>query len=242
LRPTSTACRPSKSECDIVENCDGSTAACTADAVKDDGTACTSDGNSCTDDVCTIGTCAHPTNSLPCSDEIFCNGADTCVNGGCNEHAGDPCGGPDGDADCMESCNEGTDACVAPDPNGSPCSDDDACTRNDSCTNGTCSGQPDPQCATTTTTLPPELCGDANGDGKISAPDAQFALRAAVGTIECSLTVCDYNGDGKLTTPDALLILKAAVGQDVEPRCPPALRAEVTTTLKITTTTVGDLP
>jgi hypothetical protein len=34
-------------------------------------------------------------------------GNDTCTGGTCSTHAGDPCSGPDGDANCSESCNEG---------------------------------------------------------------------------------------------------------------------------------------
>jgi len=52
------------------------------------------------------------------------------------------------------------------------------------------------------------------------ASDAQFALRAAVGSALCSLCECDANDSTTVTATDALLILKFAVGQDVEIDCP----------------------
>jgi hypothetical protein len=171
-----------------------------------------------------------------CNDGLFCNGADTCSGGTCSQHAGNPCPGPDGDADCKESCNENAANCSANDPNGSTCNDGVECTTDDKCSNGICSGDAS-GCATTTTTLPQSLCGDANADGKITASDALAALKTAVGSTTCPLFRCDYNGDTKITASDALAILRKAVGQDVPPKCPPALQAEVTTTLAATTTT-----
>ncbi|MFN2425588.1 MAG: dockerin type I repeat-containing protein, partial [Candidatus Binatia bacterium] len=67
---------------------------------------------------------------------------------------------------------------------------------------------------------PVTLCGDANNDGNITASDALFALSAAVGSKQCSLSVCDANGSGSISAGDALLILKAAVGSAVELKCP----------------------
>ena len=64
-----------------------------------------------------------------------------------------------------------------------------------------------------------QLCGDGNGDGKITAADALFALRTAVGSADCSLAACDYNGDDKITAGDALAILRKAVGQDPPGNC-----------------------
>lgn len=74
---------------------------------------------------------------------------------------------------------------------------------------------------TTTTTIPfvPE-CGDANANGRITATDALFALRASVGTYECAPSVCDANDSGAITASDSLLILRRATGQDVALGCP----------------------
>jgi hypothetical protein len=78
----------------------------------------------------------------------------------------------------------------------------------------------DPGPTTTTTTMPEPLCGDANGDEKITAADALIALRTAVGSASCPVSVCDYTGDDKVAASDALAILRRAVGQSVTANCP----------------------
>jgi hypothetical protein len=66
---------------------------------------------------------------------------------------------------------------------------------------------------TTTTTLPNgEECGDADGNGSITASDALLALRTAVGAAQCPLARCDTNADGFINTTDSLRILRKAVG------------------------------
>ncbi len=54
----------------------------------------------------------------------------------------------------------------------------------------------------------------------ITASDALFALKAAVGSITCELCRCDIDGSGTLTASDALRILRKAVGVDVPLDCP----------------------
>jgi len=104
------------------------------------GAACTDDGNACTDDACDVaGACTHVDNTAPCDDGSYCNGADSCSGGSCAVHAGDPCLGADGDADCAESCDEANDGCIATDLDGSPCDDGSFCNGADSCSAGTCS-------------------------------------------------------------------------------------------------------
>lgn len=73
---------------------------------------------------------------------------------------------------------------------------------------------------TTTTTVAPVLCGDANGDGTITATDALMGLTAAIGLRTCALCVCDIDGSGAVTATDALMVLKVAVGQVIAPQCP----------------------
>jgi hypothetical protein len=60
----------------------------------------------------------------------------------------------DADADCSESCNEGTDACTTVDPNGSACNDSLFCNGADTCTAGVCSGHAGNPC--------PGADGDSN--------------------------------------------------------------------------------
>jgi len=77
-----------------------------------------------------------------CNDDVFCNGADTCIAGACGEHVGDPCPGADGDGDCTESCDEAARSCSSSDEDGSPCADGLFCTVGDVCEAGICHGAP----------------------------------------------------------------------------------------------------
>ncbi len=62
------------------------------------------DANSCTDDSCDPQTgCVHDNNTAACDDGLFCNGYDTCGDGSCTVHSGDPCK--------QLTCNEETDIC-----------------------------------------------------------------------------------------------------------------------------------
>lgn len=74
--------------------------------------------------------------------------------------------------------------------------------------------------ATPGTTAPSE-CGDATGDGDVTATDALAVLRAAVGAGNCRDCACDTNGDTSVTATDALVVLRLAVGLPVTPACPP---------------------
>jgi len=74
---------------------------------------------------------------------------------------------------------------------------------------------------TTTTTLGQSVCGDATGDGAVSATDALAALRTAISLQSCQLCVCDVNGSGSVTSTDALIVLSVAVGQPITLQCPP---------------------
>ena len=64
------------------------------------------------------------------------------------------------------------------------------------------------------------LCGDANLDLRLTAPDALVALKTGVGTDECRLCLCDTNDNGSTTAPDALAILRKSVGLTPVMDCP----------------------
>lgn len=62
-----------------------------------------------------------------------------------------------------------------------------------------------------------DVKGDADGDGKVSAADARFALRTSVeleNPIPEIYALCDYDNDGKVSAADARCILRVAVGLD----------------------------
>ena len=83
----------------------------------------------CTDDTCDgAGACAHPANTAPCDDGLYCNGTDTCSGGACTVHAGSPCP----ETEC-NTCQEATDSCF--DTSGTACTDD-----GNVCTDDTCDG------------------------------------------------------------------------------------------------------
>lgn len=102
------------------------------------------DGNPCTIDTISGSNCVYSSAPIgtPCNDGLFCNGPDTCNGGTCSLHSGNPCPGPDGDANCRESCDEATDTCTANDANGAACDDGNASTINDRCSAGVCAGTP----------------------------------------------------------------------------------------------------
>ena len=68
------------------------------------------------------------TNTAPCDDGLYCNGADTCSGGACSVHAGNPCPGTE-----CNTCQEDTDSCF--DLAGTVCADD-----GNVCTDDTCDG------------------------------------------------------------------------------------------------------
>jgi len=55
-----------------------------------------------------------------CEDDVFCNGADTCLGGTCSEHAGDPCEDDGVYCNGLEICDFGQDECIH---QGNPCPD-----------------------------------------------------------------------------------------------------------------------
>jgi hypothetical protein len=76
---------------------------------------------------------------------------------------------------------------------------------------------------TTTTTLVAgeERCGFPVSDGeKPAASDALYTLKAAVGSVQCALCVCDVDDSGAVGAGDALVILRAAVGTGASLDCP----------------------
>jgi hypothetical protein len=108
------------------------------------------------------GVCGDRLDGLTCDDGVYCNGADSCQDGSCFGHAGDPCPGPDDDGDCNETCDEAAAACTAydgdgalcaggvceggscqtPYDNGTPCTEPTECA-SAYCTDGVCCSQPD---------------------------------------------------------------------------------------------------
>jgi hypothetical protein len=135
---------------------------CTADICGPDGclypavqaeTPC-DDGNSCTPDtLCTAGVCTGGVNSCECSTDneckVFddgnrCNGDVKCIGGECvvDQNTAITCA-PSGDPCRLATCIGATGACQLIDAeDGASCEDGNACTTDDICQNGECSGPP----------------------------------------------------------------------------------------------------
>jgi len=74
--------------------------------------------------------------------------------------------------------------------------------------------------STTSTSMEPDsFCGDANGDGNLTAGDALFILRAAVGGTTCPLALCDADGSARITAGDAMRVLRVSVGSNASLVC-----------------------
>jgi Dockerin type I domain len=73
---------------------------------------------------------------------------------------------------------------------------------------------------TSTTIIPPPVCGDASGDGEITARDALLVLRTAIAASTCAACVCDVNESGSVNATDALAVLRASVGLGKPLDCP----------------------
>jgi cysteine-rich repeat protein len=130
------SCNTTQHACEHVSSCDDGIA-CTVDScagnecVHTPNDALCDAGSPCADDFCNeTNGCLFAPRSGPCDDALFCNGADTCANGSCSEHTGDPCVGG---AECRDTCDESSDTCIA--PGGSPCSED-----GNECTSDFCNG------------------------------------------------------------------------------------------------------
>ena len=107
-------------------------------------------GEICDAAECCTDTCGYATAGTQCDDGTFCNGTETCdAAGACSgASSGDPCTSfvGDGDIDCSEQCDESTDTCSLPDPDTSPCDDEDLCTPMSECQAGVCVGFGDNLC------------------------------------------------------------------------------------------------
>lgn len=87
------------------------------------------------------GLCDNPVavNLKPCVDDDLCTTSDICVDGVCV--SGDPIQCPAHDNQCLVSRCDPHHGCLY-DYSSAPCDDGDACTVNDTCTEGVCRGAP----------------------------------------------------------------------------------------------------
>lgn len=99
---------------------------------------CPNDGDPCTEDACNpeTGECGIPRSGNVCNDGLYCNGDDTCEDGECSGHTGDPCGD--------EFCDEGTNSCHC--TLDEHCDDGVFCNGEEVCNAGSCEDAANPTC------------------------------------------------------------------------------------------------
>ncbi len=238
-------------QCHDVGTCDTTTGVCSNPA-KANGTTCT-DGNACTTtDTCqtgtctagpavtctassqchdvgvcdtTTGTCSNPVkvNGTSCNDTNACTTGETCQAGSCSPATTVTCAAPD---QCHDpgTCNTTTGNCDYPNkPNGTTCTDGNACTTTDSCQAGVCAGSTPVTCAalsqchtagtcdatTGVCSNPVKATGTSCDDGSVcTVMDACAANGACIGSARvcndnnpCTIDSCVVGMGGCVYTP-----------------------------------------
>lgn len=165
------------------------------------------DANDCPGtNACNIATC-NPENTCTYAPAV-CNGGNECSIPSCDANAGcryapssDLC--PEGDQ-CNDSICDINQGCGTLPVSGRACSDSQACTTEDTCDNGLCTGTPvscmppdtcsvsscnedSGQCAVTTKCMAPTFCDNAEPAGNCVQCNEQFPCE---GNLVCSGGVC----------------------------------------------------
>jgi cysteine-rich repeat protein len=221
---------------------------CTIDGCNEEGAcentpndALCEDNNQCTLNKCsTVTACTFPIHSGSCDDDIACTVNDTCHLGQCVGTA---------DCPESLSCNLSTGMCSNSTTTTTTTTSTTTTTTSTTTTTttmppGSTTTTTLPQGGTCGNGVvePPEACddgspewtigeycdagcneldcGDTDNNGAISASDALFGLRTAVGLGTCTGCICDVDGTGSVTAGDALRLLRIAVGLSSGTSCP----------------------
>jgi len=151
------------------------------------------DNNTCTTDVCGDAICTHTSlaNGTACNDGNACTRTDRCSNAVCVGSNPVTCVALD---QCHDPgvCAPATGLCSNPNkPNGTTCSDNNACTSPDACSAGVCVGQPIVNCGAC-------ALGDTDHDGVNDCTDAcpRDPLKTTPGICPCGVPDTDSDGDG----------------------------------------------
>jgi len=193
--------------CEQGERCDESVSACVIVQCEPEQVAACDDGNPCTDDSCdaATGACINVANTAACDDGLFCNGADSCSDGSCAAHAGDPCVGG---TECADACDEQMDACFV--GAESPCADD-----GNPCTDDVCDGGG--TCLHVANLAPCDdglfcngadmcergICSAHTGDPCVGAGQACDEATESCVTLECTTPSDPACDDGNACTDDS---------------------------------------
>jgi len=174
-------------KCTTGDQCSGGQCVGTGDKKCDDG-------KSCTIDSCDGGSgCTHVNSSAACTDDGNACTSDVCSGGACTHNAataGSACGNSSNP--CLAGACQGTTCQMQPTTN--VCSDGNACTSNDKCAGGVCSGQAFKDCSDGDPCTQ-DSC-DALGNCTHSPGSGQSCTAASS---DCPVGTC--NGGKCLSTP-----------------------------------------
>jgi len=132
-------------DCTTDDACQAGTCVGTCECFADED--CSAPPPACSRFACIANSCIPvpdaTKNGETCDDGEFCTAGDVCQGGMCVSAGPTDCSSVVSAACEVGECDEGTQACVAvPASDGVACDDNDNCTLADTCSGGTCSGQP----------------------------------------------------------------------------------------------------
>ena len=170
--------------CDDADNCTSGDV-CQGGACKGVTTQC-DDGKPCTADACVAGQgCVYTPTDGPCEDGDLCTTGETCQTGSCSGGVA---------VDCKDDTACTSDFCLPSvgckhSPAVGSCNDKDACTTDDACINGVCTGKA-------------KICDD--NEGSVCNPQACDAVSGnceatpvvCVTPDKCTEAVCDEQAGG----------------------------------------------
>jgi len=216
--------------CNVGEACQSGT--CTGGSAPD----CSTAGDQCNTASCDSGgdegncdTLTPVADDTPCNDSDACNIGEACQSGTCTggsapdcSTAGDQCNS----ASCDSGGTDGNCDTKTPVADATPCDDEDACTENESCESGTCTGGTQVDCTddyscTTDTCDPTTGCANepsdaACNDGNVCTADT--CDPDAVGAD--ASTGCDYSLDAE-SGCEAAITSSSLCRFDIDPDADP---------------------
>jgi cysteine-rich repeat protein len=169
------------------------------------------DDNICTTDTCSAQNgCFHSFVNASCDDGVACTSNDVCMGGECSGVSNCPGG---------QFCNSANGMCVNTTTTTTMPSlcGNGSVTPPETCDDGDTFWSQGEYCDSNCNQL---ACGDTDDTTSVSATDALYVLRVAVGLDSCDACICDVDNSGAVTSGDALRLLRNAVGISVELLCP----------------------
>lgn len=186
--------------------------------ITDASTAC-DDSDACTkSDACLAGKCTGQ--QVICNDGVSCT-ADSCVKASGCVYTPQASACSDGNPCTKDACDPKLGCIVAGNEMAKQCDDNNVCTINDLCKDGTCSGQPDvakPECGCTTVAdcpPPADLCAGEYVCNKV----CMFKPGTAVVCDKSADTMCAKSTCDKLTGKCVMAPIQEGVACDDNDAC-----------------------